>query len=132
MSWSGKSVDFITLFVEDLDSAKTFYQDVFGLREIYADDSSAVYRFENTGINLLKAPSARDLIAPAAVASPTAGSRLQFTIEVDDVDSVCEELAKHGVALINGPIDRPWGVRTACFPDPGGHLWEVAGPPKKK
>lgn len=130
MSLSGKSVNFITLFVDDLDSAKTFYQDVFGLQQIYADDSSAVFRFENTGINLLKAPAARDLIAPATVASQGAGSRLQFTIEVDDVDSVCDELGKHGVSLINGPMNRPWGVRTACFFDPGGHIWEVAGPPK--
>jgi uncharacterized glyoxalase superfamily protein PhnB len=23
-------------------------------------------------------------------------------------------------------IDRPWGVRTAAFADPEGHVWEVA------
>jgi uncharacterized glyoxalase superfamily protein PhnB len=28
--------------------------------------------------------------------------------------------------LLNGPIDRPWGRRTAAFADPAGHLWEVA------
>jgi uncharacterized glyoxalase superfamily protein PhnB len=45
---------------------------------------------------------------------------------VDDTDAVCAELARHGVELVNGPIDREWGVRTACFADPAGHLWEVA------
>jgi uncharacterized glyoxalase superfamily protein PhnB len=30
------------------------------------------------------------------------------------------------VELINGPIDRPWGMRTACFADPDGHVWEIA------
>ena len=28
-----------------------------------------------------------------------------------------------------GPVasrDRPWGVRTASFADPGGHIWEIA------
>ncbi|MET0609013.1 MAG: VOC family protein, partial [Gaiellaceae bacterium] len=25
-----------------------------------------------------------------------------------------------------GPIDRPWGLRTAAFADPDGHVWEVA------
>ena len=58
MSWSSKSVDFITLFVEDLDQSKSFYQRVFGLPMVYED--------------------------------------------------------------------RPWGVRTASFSDPGGHLWEIA------
>ena len=28
--------------------------------------------------------------------------------------------------LINGPLDRPWGVRTITFADPGGHIWEIA------
>ena len=52
--------------------------------------------------------------------------RFQLTIEVDDVDATCAELAERGVELLNGPIDRPWGVRTASFRDPGGHIWEIA------
>jgi catechol 2,3-dioxygenase-like lactoylglutathione lyase family enzyme len=31
-----------------------------------------------------------------------------------------------GVELLNGPMDRPWGNRTASFRDPGGHIWEIA------
>jgi uncharacterized glyoxalase superfamily protein PhnB len=30
------------------------------------------------------------------------------------------------VSLLNGPIDRDWGMRTAAFADPDGHVWEVA------
>lgn len=26
----------------------------------------------------------------------------------------------------HGPMDRPWGIRTASFIDPVGHIWEVA------
>jgi uncharacterized glyoxalase superfamily protein PhnB len=77
-------------------------------------------------INLLKATEAMELIEPATVASAAAGSRLQLTIEVDDVDAMCAELAARGVELLNGPMDRPWGIRTATFVDPGGHIWEIA------
>lgn len=45
---------------------------------------------------------------------------------MDDVDAVCAELTGHGVELLNGPVNRPWGVRTASFTDPGGHIWEIA------
>jgi len=128
VSWSARNVTFITLFTEDLAEAKKFYQDVFGLPLEFEDPASAVFRFGNVGINLLAASAADDLIAPAAVASPDAGSRLQFTIEVDDVDATCAELAGRGVKLLNGPMNRPWGIRTASFTDPGGHIWEVAGP----
>ena len=124
-SWPG-GISAITLFVEDLAAAKRFYGEAFGLPVMYEDDDSAVFRFANTLINLLKATAAQELIAPAAVGSPDAGSRMQFTIDVEDVDAMCAELASRGVELLNGPMDRPWGIRTASFKDPGGHIWEIA------
>ena len=126
MSWSSKSVDFITLFVEDLGRSKAFYREVFGLQLIFEDENSAVFRFGNTGVNLLRTEAANALISPGTVASRDAGARLVFTIGVEDVDAVCTELAARGVELLNGPVNRPWGVRTASFTDPGGHIWEIA------
>ncbi|HEV3167405.1 MAG TPA: VOC family protein [Isosphaeraceae bacterium] len=121
-------INAITLFEEDLERSKVFYQDVFGLPVFYEDANSAVFKFENTLINLLKIPAAVDLIKPGVVAKPEAGSRFQFTIPVDDVDAACAELATRGVELLNGPMNRPWGIRTASFVDPGGHIWEIAQP----
>jgi catechol 2,3-dioxygenase-like lactoylglutathione lyase family enzyme len=124
-SWP-KGISNITLFVEDLPATSQFYQEVFGLPIYFEDPDSAVFNFGNTLINLLKVTEAPDLIGPAKVADPHAGSRFQFTIDVDDVDAMCAELAKRGVELLNGPIDRPWGIRTASFRDPAGHVWEIA------
>jgi len=76
-------------------------------------------------ICLTRAPEAAELITPAQVASPGAGSRFTFAMFVDDVDAACAELARRGVTLLNGPVDRPWGMRTACFADPAGHVWEM-------
>ena len=123
--WPGK-ISAITLFVEDLAATKALYQEVFGLPVHFEDDASAVFDFGNTLINLLKISEADGLIAPAAVASREAGSRMQFTIDVDDVDATCADLTARGVELLNGPIDRPWGIRTASFRDPAGHIWEIA------
>jgi lactoylglutathione lyase len=124
-TWPG-GISAITLFVEDLAAAKRFYGEAFGLPVTYEDDDSAVFKFANTLINLLKTTAARELIDPAPVASPEAGARMQFTLDVDDVDAMCAELAGRGVTLLNGPMDRPWGIRTACFQDPAGHIWEIA------
>ena len=121
-----KGIDAITLFVEDLPAARQFYQDVFGLPVAFEDPNSAVFMFGETAINLLDVRQAPELIDPAAVASPEAGSRAVFTLPVDDVDAMCETLRAKGVDLINGPMDRPWGIRTASFRDPGGHIWEIA------
>ena len=126
MSASLKSVGAITLFVEDPQRSKAFYERAFDVPSVYEDENSVVFKFENTLINLLQASEAPGLIAPAAVAPPDAGSRMQFSIWVDDADAVCAELAAREVVLINGPMTRPWGMRTACFADPDGHIWEIA------
>ena len=124
-SWP-KCVRAITLFVENLETAKGFYQEVFGLPVTFEDKNSAVFDFGNTLVNLLTTSAAPELIRPAAVAIRDAGSRLVLTIHVDDVDTMCADLVARGVELLNGPMDRPWGKRTASFRDPGGHIWEIA------
>jgi lactoylglutathione lyase len=126
VSASLKSVGAITLFVEDPQRSKSFYQDVFDLPAVYEDENSAAFKFENMIVNLLRIPAAHELIDPAPVADREAGSRFQLTIWVDDADAVCAELATRGVALLNGPMDRAWGMRTATFTDPDGHIWEIA------
>jgi catechol 2,3-dioxygenase-like lactoylglutathione lyase family enzyme len=126
VSASLKSVGAITLFVEDPRRSQSFYEEVFGLSAIWEDEDSAAFQFENTIVNLLRIPAARDLIDPGAVASREAGSRFQLTIWVDDADAVCAELATRGVELLNGPMNREWGMRTASFSDPDGHIWEIA------
>jgi catechol 2,3-dioxygenase-like lactoylglutathione lyase family enzyme len=117
----------ITMFVEDRDRAKAFYERAFAAPSVYEDDNSVVFQLDNVVVNLLVAREAHDLIRPARVAAQEAGSRFQLTIWVDDTDAVCDELARRGVELLNGPLDRPWGLRTAAFADPDGHIWEVAG-----
>lgn len=124
-SWPGP-ITAITLFAEDLEATKAFYEKAFGLPVHYEDDASAVFNFGNTLINLLQAAEGPALIGPAQVADPEAGSRVQFTLTVDDVDATCAELSARGVELLNGPMDRPWGIRTASFRDPAGHIWEIA------
>ena len=112
--------------VTDLERSKRFYQEVFGLPVVYEDENSAVFKFGDTLVNLLTAGEAPGLVAPAAVATPDSGARFQLTLAVDDVDATCEQLAEDGVEILNGPMDRPWGIRTASFRDPGGHIWEIA------
>jgi lactoylglutathione lyase len=126
MSKTLSGVGAITLFADDLRRSKSFYQDDLGLQVVYEDENSAVFDLGNTIINLLSTAAAHSLIHPRAVANRESGSRFQLTIWVDDVDAVCADLSRRGVALLNGPMNRPWGKRTASFTDPDGNIWEVA------
>jgi catechol 2,3-dioxygenase-like lactoylglutathione lyase family enzyme len=126
VSESLKSVGAITMFVDDPKRSKEFYERVFEASPVFEDDNSAAFEFENLIVNLLVEQAAPELIEPAPVAGREAGSRFQLTVWVEDADAVVEQLHSAGVELLNGPVDRPWGMRTAAFADPDGHVWEVA------
>ena len=126
MSESLQSLGAITMFVEDRTQSKAFYERAFDVPALNEDDVSIAFKFENVIVNLLESRAAHELIDPAPVATREGGSRFQLTIWVDDADAVCAELASRGVELLNGPVNRDWGVRTASFTDPDGHIWEVA------
>lgn len=124
-SWA-KEIFAATLFEEDLKKARAFYCEVFELEPVFEDTNSCVFQIGSVLINLLDRKQADELTAPDPAGERDAGVRAVYTIHVEDVDALCEKLIAKGVKLLNGPMNRPWGIRTASFTDPGGHLWEIA------
>jgi uncharacterized glyoxalase superfamily protein PhnB len=66
----------------------------------------------------------------AGVAAPdtSRGAAVSLHLEVDDVDAVCERVARSGVVLDRGPEDSPPVGRVAVFRDPFGHRWFLNRP----
>jgi catechol 2,3-dioxygenase-like lactoylglutathione lyase family enzyme len=116
----------ITLFTDDLAAARSFYQTAFAMPIVHEDASSVAFAFPNLVVNLVEAAGASELIEPAPVGGPGTPSRMLLTLQVGDVDAACERLQAQGVTLLNGPITRPWGPRTAALADPSGHCWELS------
>jgi catechol 2,3-dioxygenase-like lactoylglutathione lyase family enzyme len=116
----------ITMFVSDIAASTEFYLRVFDTEPIFQDEASTAIRFDNVIVNLLIESEAPELIEPAKVAPADAGSRVQLTINVESCDATVADLTARGATFLNGPIDRPWGQRTAAFADPDGHVWEIA------
>ena len=121
------AISTITLFTEDLPATKAFYLKAFDLPVHYEDDDSCVFNFGNTLINLLKVENAPEVVDPASIGVPHT-TRSLITITVENVNASAEALAGKGIELLNGPIDRPWRVRTVAFQDPSGTVWELAQP----
>jgi catechol 2,3-dioxygenase-like lactoylglutathione lyase family enzyme len=119
-----RQIGAITLFVPDLDEAQKFYRDAFGLAVQPVDDDSVMLRFEGTFVFLDRCLAVAKPL-PEVIEQARKGAG-QFAIIVDDVDAVCAEIAGRGVQLLAGPADREWGMRTATFAAPGGHIWEIA------
>jgi catechol 2,3-dioxygenase-like lactoylglutathione lyase family enzyme len=119
-----KQIGAINLIVGDLEGAKAFYRDVFGLPIEHQDQDTAMFRFADTYVFLQRAAAHQDVPAADALSLAETGVG-QFVIFVDDVDAVRAELDQAHVATIDGPADREWGMRTLTLADPGGYTWEI-------
>jgi lactoylglutathione lyase len=119
-----KEIGAINLIVGDLEGAKAFYRDVFGLPVQHEDGDTAMFRFGDTYVFLQRDADHQDVPAGDALRLAETGVG-QFVIFVDDADSVRAELDEAHVATINGPADRDWGMRTLTLADPGGYTWEI-------
>jgi catechol 2,3-dioxygenase-like lactoylglutathione lyase family enzyme len=116
----------VTLFTDDLADAKRFYDQVFAMPIVHGGPTSVAYEFPNLVVNLVTLENTPELIAPAPVGEAGTPARMMLTLQVDDVDAACERLRARGIELLNGPMTRPWGPRTATFVDPSGHCWELS------
>lgn len=124
-----KRIDVVVLFVQDVERSKAFYGDILGLEVDQQDEVSAFLKLETGLVALLGPAASHDLLSPEAVSlDPSAAAKGQLVAFVDDVDGAYAELTAHGVEFIREPIDREWGLRTAHFKDPDGHIWEIAQP----
>jgi lactoylglutathione lyase len=112
------------LFVRDLASCTAFYRDTLGFEVKHSDDDSVW--FGDQQILLLQRSAAADLVGEDVLSSGEGSPRVLVCAEVEDVDAAHEALLAKGVAFVQPPTSRPWGVRTAHFADPEGNLWEIA------
>ena len=128
----------ITLAVEDLERALTFYRDGLGFqspgvigsewRDERTGADGAVALFELEGGLILSLYPRSDLAKDAEI--PVRGAQSgEFSLGqlVRRRAEVDELLAKAEVAgaTITPPHERPWGIYSGYFRDLDGHLWEV-------
>jgi len=58
----------------------------------------------------------------------TEGDHVHLYLHVDDVDALHEELRRQGIAVIAGPLDRPWNTREIVLRDDQGHTLYFSQP----
>jgi catechol 2,3-dioxygenase-like lactoylglutathione lyase family enzyme len=125
MTQSLSAVNVITLFVADEQRSKEFYERLFGVAGADEGHGTVIFKLDNLFLRLLERGEAEsEMLGRVPLADPESGASGQLSMFVDDVDALCAELAERGVSVVYGPVDRPWGVRSAGFRDPDGHVWQ--------
>jgi catechol 2,3-dioxygenase-like lactoylglutathione lyase family enzyme len=118
--------------VDDHDKALAFYRDVLGM-EVRNDVGFEGMRWVTVGSSaqpdveiVLEPPLADPNASPAdreSMAELLAKGLLRGVIfRTDDVDATFERIRAAGGAVLQEPIDQPYGVRDCAFRDPSGNM----------
>ena len=116
-------IDYVILYVGDLDVSIAFYRDVFGMALKFTEHGYAEFATEGARFALYDRALLPGLIGREARAGGPAG---EIAFVVADVDAEAQRLRAAGVEILSGPVDRPWGQRTLHVGDPDGHVVELA------
>jgi catechol 2,3-dioxygenase-like lactoylglutathione lyase family enzyme len=121
-----------SLYVADLDRARTFYETIMGLEPMMQDERLAAYPLGAGSVLLLfgKGTTGRPAPTPGGTIPPHDGAgRLHyaFSIAADSLAGWRAWLAAHDVD-IEAAVAWPRGGRSVYFRDPDGHLVELATP----
>lgn len=128
----------LTLGVDDLERAVTFYRDGLGLHTegIVGQEfeHGAVAFFElQSGLRLAlwaRRDIAHDTGIPQSAPSPTEFTLGHNVSSREAVDTVMAEAANAGARIIKPAAPTFWGGYAGYFQDPDGHLWEVVWNPQ--
>jgi catechol 2,3-dioxygenase-like lactoylglutathione lyase family enzyme len=127
----------LTLGVDDLERALTFYRDGLGLSTegiIGTEFEHGAVAFFDLQVGLKLAVWPRADIAHDTGLARTPPSATELTMGHNvasraEVDAVMEEAKLAGAAIVKDARDTFWGGYAGCFQDPDGHLWEVVWNP---
>lgn len=117
-----RRIDYVIFYVESLSRSTAFYRDVIGLDVRIEGDGYIEFAMENTKFSLFDRANLPDLIGMNTGSAPTG----EIGFVVDDVDAEAARLRQAGVAILTGPVDRPWRERTLHIADPDGNIVEFA------
>ena len=119
-------INLITIWTNNIDKMKNFYNQVLGFR--IENELDHYVEFENDGVRF--AVCAREVMDAYSgeykKESVGQGFELAFPCEnPTDVDESFKELVSKGAVSVHEPQDMPWNQRTALFADPDGNIHEI-------
>lgn len=123
-----RTLDHVTLIVNDLEASRAFYVDGLGMRPTDRPAFSfdgLWFQAGSTQIHLILKTSET---GPAGNLVPAEhhGSRTHhFAFQVDDAYAVVDRLNELGIEIVDGPKPRPDGAVQVFVTDPDAHVVEL-------
>jgi catechol 2,3-dioxygenase-like lactoylglutathione lyase family enzyme len=112
----------VALTTKAFDRLASFYRVGLGLEpaQVWPEDQgrSLVLDLGKATLEVFDEKQAQT-IDQIEVGHRTSG-QVRFALRVPDLDAAVKRLVAHGETLVHGPVNTPWGDKTARFQDPNG------------
>lgn len=129
MSYPKQRITLITLGVDDLDRACSFYA-ALGWAPAETMEGMACFQLHGQALMLFgRAALAEDQGRAGATLGTGAVTLCQNFDSPKDVDAAYAEALAAGASALKAPEAVFWGGYSGYFADPDGHVWEVAHNP---
>jgi catechol 2,3-dioxygenase-like lactoylglutathione lyase family enzyme len=120
------------LYVENVEQAATFYEDLFGFRRMVSDEAFCALDVAGRSVLLLfrRGSTLTPTVIPGGLIPPHDGSgELHFALAIsaEDLPAWEQRLARAGIAL-ESHVHWERGGRSIYFRDPDNHLVELTTP----
>lgn len=121
-----------SIYVDDMERARSFYEQVMGLAAMVADTRLTAYGLGKGSVLLLfaRGETSKTVRLPGGTIPPHDGHgplHLAFAVTEEALPAWEKRLEESGIE-IEGRTDWPKGGRSIYFRDPDGHLLELATP----
>lgn len=128
-----KTLDHVTLIVNDLEASRKFYCDLLGMRNVPRPGFSfggSWFQAGDTQIHLILQHEKSGPAGENTADLQKSSRNRHFAFEVEDGQAVASKLTELGVPILSGPQVRPDGAVQVFITDPDGHVVELCSPPK--
>lgn len=112
------NLNYVILYVRDMDKLKAFYTQALGLSVVEAASGPTFVALRSTNGATLALQDKATL--PLTVKVEEQSSSVEISFAVDDVDDTWKRWQEKGVELVTEPTDLPFG-RYFLAKDPEGH-----------
>jgi catechol 2,3-dioxygenase-like lactoylglutathione lyase family enzyme len=121
-----------SLYVDDVERAARFYEDLFGFERVFADERLCALGVAGRQVLLLfrKGASTRPTVLPGGTVPPHDGTgnlHLAFAVDASELPAWEQALRDRGID-IESRVDWPRGGRSLYFRDPDRHVLELVTP----
>lgn len=120
-------ISMITLGVDDIPRAVSFYRDGLGFPQLESPPEVAFFTLNGSWLGLYgREALAEDALVPSAGSGFNSFALAHNLASEAEVDELMTHVVSVGAELVKPPQKVFWGGYSGYFKDPDGHLWELA------